>query len=451
MVLPDGFLGLVHPDDKDAARRLVLGAQARPHDPLDALDLRVQDAQGSYLTCSVDVEDLTLVASVGGILVRVADVTQARQHAREVAHATARMRTLIDNLDSAVLLEDENRRVLVTNEAFVQMFEVRAAPDDLVGADCSGAADAAAGMFADPAAFVAGVNERVATAAPVRGERLVLVDGGVLERDYLPIVSHGRPAGHMWAYRDITQQIDENRLLADQNRSLAQLAALKNEFVARVSHELRSPLTSVVSFAELLADPSTGPLNSDQREFVNVVVRNADRLLRLIEDLLLLAKLESHTLPLNLGLVDLGGLIDQVLIEQGPAATAASITLNSSCSPGSRVRGDALRLHQVVTNLVQNAIRYTPQGGRVEVRLALDPERHRWQLDVTDTGVGIAPEDSQRMFDAFYRAEHTTQGGTGLGLAIVRLIIDEHGGEVRVTSTPGEGTTMTVRLPAEAA
>jgi len=344
--------------------------------------------------------------------------------------------------------------VLVANDVLVDLFRIPVSSDDLVGTDCSDSAQQIKDLFCDPEGFVAAVAQRVSQGIPILGEQLALVDGSTLERDYLPIDSGGRHAGHLWVYRDITQHIAERQMLTDQNRSLAELAALKNEFVATVSHELRTPLTSVVSFAQMLKDPSVGSLTPDQATFLEIIDRNSQRLLRLIEDLLLVAKLESHTLPLSLGQVDLPDTVAQVVTELGPRAREREVELSVSTGTGPRVRGDWVRLQQVVSNLVANAINYTLPGGSVRVAAEVLPESRQWSLTISDTGVGIPEDELPHVFDAFFRASTASgavgtggTGGTGLGLAISRLIVDEHHGRISVQSPPGLGTTVTVRLP----
>ncbi|MGB3258184.1 MAG: ATP-binding protein [Ornithinimicrobium sp.] len=447
--LEGGLVTLVHPEDQALATEFMAEVRAGTRQPHESRDLRLRRADGAYLTCEVVAEDLTALPEVGAVLVRAGDVTADRERQRQLADATAQMRSLIDNLGSAVLLEDATRHVLVANQALVDLFSFPMAPDELTGTDCSMAAHAIKDFFADPDDFVYGVERLLANRESVMGEHLTTARGRTLERDYFVISSGGRRAGHLWVYRDITQRIAENVMLADQNRSLEQLAALKNEFVATVSHELRTPLTSVVSFAEMLRDPSLGSLTDEQNSILDVIDRNSHRLLRLIEDLLLVAKLESHTLPLTVGLVDLPDLVGQMVAEQQPAAAQKEVSLTFRTSSGPRLRADSVRLQQVFSNVVGNAVKYTPSGGSVVVTCDVEEAEGTWVVSVSDTGVGIPADEVAQVFDAFFRASSAAGGpaGTGLGLAITRLIVQEHHGSVHVESQAGTGTTMTVRLP----
>ena len=449
--LDGGFLAIVHPDDLPAARRLLSEVVSGTREPREGLDLRLEGSDGAYRRCDVVGEDLTALPEVAALLLRIDDVTEERRREQRLADATAQMRTLIDHLGSAVLLEDDTRHVLIANDVLVDLFALPVSVADLVGTDGSRATQLIKHLFVEPEAFVTAVARRVGQGIPILGEQLELVDGSTLERDYLPIESAGRHVGHLWVYRDITQHIAERQMLTDQNRSLAELAALKNEFVATVSHELRTPLTSVVSFAQMLRDPSVGSLTPGQATFVEIIDRNSQRLLRLIEDLLLVAKLESHTLPLSLNLVDLPDTVTQVVTELEPKARERGVELGVATGTGPRVLGDWVRLQQVVSNLVGNAINYTLPGGSVSVNAEVMPETRQWHITVSDNGVGIPEHELPHVFDAFFRASSAAgvTGGTGLGLAISRLIVDEHHGHISVQSPPGLGTTVTVRLPYE--
>jgi PAS domain S-box-containing protein len=458
-VVEGGLLALAHPDDVEEARRLLAEVCDGTRAPREGLDLRLRRADGAYLVCTVVGEDLTGLPEVAAVLVRADDVTQDRERARRLADATAQMRALIDNIGAAVLLEDDTRHVLVANDVLVDLFGLPRTADELVGTDCSQAAHTVKHLFADPERFAAAADQRVRQGYPIIGEQLTLADGGTLERDYLPIESAGRHVGHLWVYRDITQHIAQRQMLTDQNRSLAELAALKNEFVARVSHELRTPLTSVVSFAEMLGDPATGPLSQEQASYLEVIERNSHRLLRLIEDLLLVAKLESHTLPLSPGQVDVPDTLGQVVTDLTPRARERGVDLSVRTSAGPAVPGDWVRLQQVFSNLVGNAISYTLPGGSVSVTADVVAETGHWSISVSDTGVGIPEHEIPHVFDAFFRASSASDastgpallGGTGLGLAISRLIVEQHHGRISVQSPPGAGTTVTVRLPYEGA
>jgi len=222
-------------------------------------------------------------------------------------------------------------------------------------------------------------------------------------------------------------------------------------FVPTVAHELRGPLSSVVAFAHLLGDPGSGGLTDDQRTYLDVIDRNANRLLHLIEDLLLLSRLEAGTLPLKLAPVRVPGLVEAVVTDRVPAADAAEIALSWDLLDGPELVCDEARVQQVLGNLLANAFAFTPVAGRVGVTAR--PSSGGWQLVVSDTGVGIPATEQSKLFSPFFRASNVAAAGrsltpgAGLGLMISRAIVELHGGRIEVASTEGVGTTVTVSLP----
>jgi signal transduction histidine kinase len=248
-------------------------------------------------------------------------------------------------------------------------------------------------------------------------------------------------------YRALFEDSEAGRVqLAEQNHRLRELDLLKDEFVASVSHELRTPLTSISGYLELVLD--AGQLSDDQEQFLGVVGRNADRLLRVVGDLLFMAQLKSSAVVLERATIDLTDLFNSAVQSVGPLAHERGIELTLHCEALSPLEADAGRLGQVVDNLLTNALKFSPRGGRVEVR---GSERDGVvRLQVRDTGMGISEEDQQHLFERFFRtSEAQTEAiqGTGLGLSIVAAIVEAHGGSIEVESELGVGTTFTVVLP----
>jgi signal transduction histidine kinase/CHASE3 domain sensor protein len=222
----------------------------------------------------------------------------------------------------------------------------------------------------------------------------------------------------------------------------------KEQFLATVSHELRTPLTSILGFTELVRDGAAGTVSTEGRRFLDVVDRNARHLHALVDDLLLVGRAGEGQLELETADVDLAGLVREAVEAAETEAAEKRVRLGLDV-PGELVLdGDARRLTQLLHNLIGNAIKFTPTGGEVAVRLGASDGTAR--LEVTDTGPGIPAADQERLFERFYRAASASGAripGTGIGLAIVKAIVDAHGGAIRVRSVPGEGTVFTVDLP----
>jgi signal transduction histidine kinase len=238
------------------------------------------------------------------------------------------------------------------------------------------------------------------------------------------------------------------RDLSAQNERLRELDRLKDEFIALVSHELRTPLTSIRGYTELLLDGEAGDLTDDQRQFLGVVDRNSHRLLHLVGDLLFLAQVEAGKLVLEVGAVDLGTVASESVETARPQAEAKEITLTLATGPVPLVAGDRARIAQLLDNLVSNALKFTPEQGRVDVRVrALDNQAI---LEVRDSGMGIPADEQKFLFERFFRTTTATEQaiqGTGLGLAISKAIVEAHSGRITVASTQGAGTTFRVALP----
>jgi signal transduction histidine kinase len=241
------------------------------------------------------------------------------------------------------------------------------------------------------------------------------------------------------------------KTLTEQNKRLRELDRLKDEFLSLVSHELRTPLTSIRGYLDLVLDEEAGELNAEQRRFLKAVERNSGRLLRLVGDLLFVAQADAGRLTLEQAQVDVAAVAADCVEAARPAADQKSIELTLSAAPVPALVGDRGRLAQVLDNLVSNALKFTPEGGSVEVRTS--SANGHVVLDVADSGIGITAAEQPRLFERFFRAASATEQaipGTGLGLAIVKAIVEAHGGHITVDSAPNEGTTFRIELPLRA-
>jgi signal transduction histidine kinase len=225
--------------------------------------------------------------------------------------------------------------------------------------------------------------------------------------------------------------------------------AARDEFFALVSHELRTPLTSIVGYVELMNEDLEGaaPLTPEERmRFLEIINRNSRRLLRLVGDLLFVARLEAGRLDLERVELDLARPVRDSLEAAEARAARARVTLRGEAVDGIRVRGDEGRIGQAVDNLISNAIKFTPEGGSVTVRSAA--RNGEAVIEVADTGVGIPAAEQDRLFERFFRASTGSKvEGVGLGLAITLAIVEGHGGSIELESEPGQGSTFRLHLP----
>ena len=260
--------------------------------------------------------------------------------------------------------------------------------------------------------------------------------GGLME-DFLHV---------MRQQREEREQMEHEA--ADLRARLRQLEEVRTEFVANVSHELRTPLSIFQGYTETLIDnPDMPP--EDARPILEIMHRHSRRLNALVEDLLILARLESRDEKLHLAPLDVAKFLRESVTDWSLRSAEKQIALTADIAPGVRmISADAFRLEQVMGNLIENAIKYTNNGGRVTVHASVAEDGV--EIRVEDTGLGIPAADVPRIFERFYRADKgrsREHGGTGLGLSIVKHIVLAHGGSVRAESEHGRGTRIIFRLP----
>lgn len=281
--------------------------------------------------------------------------------------------------------------------------------------------------------------------------------GGLLSRSVSRPIQKMTKATEAMARGDYAQQIDvqgddEVARLAQSFNSMAREVdrahRMQRDFVANVSHDLKTPLTSIQGFAQALLD-GTAEESESRRHAARVIYEEAERMRRLVQALLELAKLESRQIQLDQEPVDLAPVLNDAVERVQPLAETLEVTINLR-SPASlpTVRGDVNRLSQVFNNLLDNAVAHTPAGGSVEVAVAPTSEG-TLEIVVSDMGQGIPTEDLPRIFERFYQADKSRSSprGTGLGLAIVQEVVAAHGGRVTAASQTGQGARFTVTLP----
>ncbi|WP_327008727.1 ATP-binding protein [Dactylosporangium sp. NBC_01737] len=462
------IIDLIHPDDRPAAVAMFLTCCTGRH-PTGTVDLRLCTSAGRWRTIEVAARSFVDDAQVGAVVFFGIDVTRQRETERTMLVERQRLARLVETMGDGLLLLDEQGRVCLANLAAHRLLDTGMAGEhshvtDDDPLDWAAVIGRAIERLGADSTRVERLREAFRLRNAIVGEEIPFDDGRALEIDLVPVAGPGETdSGTLVHIRDVTARVavrrgleERSRGLEERNQALIEATALNNEFVASVSHELRGPLSSVVAFAHLLGDATTGELSEDQRTYLDVIDRNANRLLRLIEDLLLLSRLEARTLQLKPMPTRLPELLAVAVAERTPAALAAGLELVLDCAEGPELVCDDTRVHQVVDNLVSNAVKFTPSGGQVTVRAG--PAEDGWTIAVADSGVGIPAADLPRLFSAFFRGSNVAAAvgrqvmpGTGLGLVVSRAIVELHGGGISVASTEGVGTTVTLSLPSRPA
>jgi two-component system NtrC family sensor kinase len=353
---------------------------------------------------------LTTLATYAAIAIRNAHLYEATDNERQ------KLETILRQTRDPILAIDNQERVILANEAARLAFNL----------------SEEAGIRQPVATAIKNADALEFISQPVdrdfhQREEITLEDGRVFNASMSFIEGVGRSI----VMQDITH--------------LKELDKLKSEFVSVVSHDLRSPLTSILGYVQLLE--RAGELNEAQKEFVKRVHSSVDNITSLIGDLLDLGRLETG-LDLTLAPCSLNEIIIQVVDNVHMTLQEKDLKLELSLSEEEHfVQGDRKRLHQAFNNLVSNAIKYTPQHGKITIRMKNKDGQIISQVE--DTGVGISPSDQPYVFDKFFRSDEVRDNfqGSGLGLSIVKTVVERHNGRIWVASVPNSGTTFTVVLP----
>jgi signal transduction histidine kinase len=383
----------------------------------------------------------------GGVTYLFDDVTESLELARRFDGLIRVQRETLDNLAEAVAVFGSNGRAQLFNPAFAKMWKLSAEAlqeqphIETVEAWCRPLFDDAATWQALRGAITS-IENRIAV--PLKLERK---DGSVLDCMTMPL-----PDGAtMLTFQDITDTENVERALRERNEALQTADQMKVDFVHHVSYELRSPLTNIIGFADLLTDPSTGPLMPKQAEYLNYITTSTNSLFALINNILDLATIDAGAMKLELGPVDIRKTIDAAAEGIQDRLAKDRITLKVDVDPQiGKFIGDERRVVQVLYNLLANAVGFSPQDSAIAVS-AISTE-HNVIFTVKDSGPGIPPDVKDKVFDWFEsHSNGSRHRGAGLGLSLVRSFVELHGGKVRVDSIVGTGTTVTCNFPIDQA
>lgn len=379
----------------------------------------------------------------GGVTYLFDDVTESLDLARRFDGLIRVQRETLDSLAEAVAVFGSNGRAQLFNPAFAEMWKL--SPDamreqphiDTVEAWCKP-------LFDEPAAWrtireaITAIENR--SVVPLKLERK---NGSVLDCTIMPL-----PDGAtMLTLQDITDTENVERALRERNEALEAADQMKVDFVHHVSYELRSPLTTIIGFAHLLTDATTGPLVPKQAEYLNYITASTSALLALTNNILDLATIDAGAMKLELGPVDIGKAIEAAAegIQDRLATDRIELKVDIDPDIGSFI-GDERRVVQVLYNLLANAVGFSPQDAAITI--SAKRNEHRVIFTVTDSGPGIPPDVKDRMFDWFEsHSNGSRHRGAGLGLSLVKSFVELHGGKVDVRSVVGKGTTVTCEFP----
>jgi two-component system, OmpR family, phosphate regulon sensor histidine kinase PhoR len=399
--------------------------------PLEAITkVAVQITQQNY-DARVKVHSHDEIGQLGQALNRMADSLQEQMNT--IRENEGRLQNVLENMISGVLMIDQSGCIVLLNRSAEEIIGFTS--KELLGKHYKEAKQ--------QLELTQVIQECFERHQPLREEMIFYFpEERMLEVNLIPMSHDGEESlGIVIVLHDIT--------------AIRRLEKMRSEFVANVSHELKTPIAAVKGFTETLMN---GAMNDPEtaRAFLKIIFDESERLNRLIGDILELSKVESRRVPLRFSPVQLFTSVERSLEMMGAEANRKSIEMTMDVPEDIFVEADEDRLHQILINLISNGINYTPEGGKVRVSaepIWTDKERgeyDRIRIQVTDTGIGVPKKDLPRIFERFYRvdkARSRSSGGTGLGLSIVKHIVELHRGTIRVDSKVGMGTTFIIELP----
>jgi two-component system phosphate regulon sensor histidine kinase PhoR len=357
---------------------------------------------------------------------------QFRNQIEEISKEKDYLQTILKGMVEGVLVVDGRGRILMVNDALRQLLSLSSDVSDKMPLEIIRNAELEGAIRK---ALQDGENIALELDLDKSGEKTIEVNVvSILPSKRKMDEDREGIRGAIAVFHDITR--------------LKQLEKIRQDFVANVSHELRTPLTTIKGYAETLLE---GALKEDQAfQFVQVIKRHTDRLTKIVEDLLMLSRIETKEFQLKMEAIPLRDFIDDVVefVKEPAEKKMISLSRNEILS-SLAVQADRSYLEQILINLLDNAIKYTPEGGRVTVS-AIEKDSKEIQFSVEDNGIGIPKEDLSRIFERFYRVDKGRSkelGGTGLGLSIVKHLVQAHGGRVWVESQIGKGSTFYLTLP----
>ena len=382
------------------------------------LEERPETDEGPFLK-----QERDLLNAIGR---QLSETIERRQTEERTRRDKGQLEAILSSLAEGIVMRDSENRIILVNPAAEQLLDLKT--EDVLGKD----ADDYLGVKKKDIEAIQAKEAASEVVAPITGK----VGDKVLSINVRPIkTADGQRLGTVCAIRDVTE--------------LARVDQMKTEFVSTVSHELRTPLTSIKGYVDLVVDGEAGEINETQRGFLSIVQSNTDRLVGLINDLLDISRIEAGGLQLNITTLPLDPVIREVAASLRNQIEEKKLSLELALPQEPlQVRGDRARIIQVLTNLLSNAYKFTPEGGKISVSAKVTDSQV--QVDVADTGTGISAQDQKRLFTKFYRVDSSTTrevGGSGLGLTIAKSIVEMHGGKIWVESKPGKGSTFNFTLP----
>ncbi len=390
---------------------------------------------------------ITREGEIVGFVTTSTDITARKKAEIELQESEERFRRAVLNAPLPIMIHAENGEVILISRAWTELTGYTSEDMTTVSKWLE---QANSEMSEEIQAYLGQVNQNKEQVAPTQYE--IMTKGGKKQiwefsSSLLGVQPDGKSLIISMAL-DITERLKAQEAMQSAKETAEYASRAKSDFLANMSHELRTPLNAIIGFAEILRDELVGSINDEQKECVNDIRISGQHLLEMINDILDLSKIEAGKMFLQLEEFAIIDAVEEVNAIINALALKKDIELTLSCPEDAIIEADRVKVKQIFYNLLSNAVKFTPEGGKVTTLLEVTPTT--LQAKVTDTGIGIAEEDKMKLFAPFTQIDTSKSrryGGTGLGLALTQRLIELHGGEIRVTSEEGKGSTFFFNLP----
>jgi PAS domain S-box-containing protein len=387
--------------------------------------------------------------SDGGAVRTFTDMTEQRRAAEKLQYANVLLTAQMEASPDGILVVDANRNITSFNQRFVDIWQLP--PSPLVGTDAGKSLASALALMHEPQKFKARVRYLYDHPDQASFDEIHTIDGRFIDTSSMSLYTQdGKDLGRIWFFRDVTETRQAEATLRAARDDATRSAQAKAEFLAMMSHEIRSPMSGLLGVVELLGDTGLDP---EQREMIDLLHGSGTSLLRVLNDVLDFSKIDAGKVELEPEPTELRQFVSGLLASMAPNAAAKGLSLTAAVDGElpTWIATDPTRLRQILVNLLGNATKFTAIGSvRLSVSAATMPDGRFLEFAVSDSGIGIAPDVSQRLFEPFTQADASTTrkfGGTGLGLTISRRLARLLGGDIEVASDPGHGSVFTLSIP----
>ncbi len=408
-------------------------------------------AEGKHVWVSASANWLSSDSSSPiGFLGTITDISAEMHNRAEMEATYARLKKILSSMQSGVLVEDEHRRIVFTNDAFVKIFSIPVSPDLMIGADCSNSAEESKSAFKNPVGFITRIEELLKNRQAATGDLLYLNDGRVLERDYLPIYINESYRGHLWQYSDVTERKLAEKQLEEYAHGLKASNEGKDKFLSILSHDLKNSFTSIVGFSDFLYEEVESSTTEELKDFAKTINESSRNVFTLLSNLLEWGKIQFGKLQYNPQQIKFTPFVEEIIAVLSASSNQKDVEVQMDIPDGCEVYTDRQMLFSVIQNLINNAIKFSPEGSAIVVRSVTT--KGVTAISVTDHGIGMPESTVNNLFrlDKIETREGTNhEKGSGLGLLITGEFIQKMGGKIHIDSEEKVGTTITIELPGQ--